>query len=122
MIPAAVVGLANQLMQAPRHLGIHSGGMVLTEEPVSQVCPVEPARMKVRTVSTTQPARARQGQRGTPLPARPVTPPHPPASDSPHSEARSTTHPNRWIGLSQGTAEPVGRGMPPFEPGADLRP
>ena len=45
-----MVELANQLMKAPRHLGIHSGGMVLTEEPVSQVCPVEPARMENRTV------------------------------------------------------------------------
>ena len=37
-------------MGAPRHLGIHSGGMVLTERPVSEVCPVEPARMEGRTV------------------------------------------------------------------------
>ncbi|PZF81974.1 error-prone DNA polymerase [Jiangella anatolica] len=49
-IPGAVVDLANQLMRAPRHLGIHSGGMVLTERPIGQVCPIEWARMKDRTV------------------------------------------------------------------------
>ncbi|WP_053205161.1 error-prone DNA polymerase [Jiangella muralis] len=49
-IPGPVVDLANQLMRAPRHLGIHSGGMILTERPIGQVCPIEPARMKDRTV------------------------------------------------------------------------
>src|SRR5439155_5364954 len=34
----------------PRHLGIHSGGMVICDRPVSEVCPVEPARMAKRTV------------------------------------------------------------------------
>lgn len=49
-IPAGVVKLANQLIGAPRHLGIHSGGMVLTEQPVGEVVPVEHARMENRTV------------------------------------------------------------------------
>ncbi|MBD5831466.1 error-prone DNA polymerase [Janibacter melonis] len=49
-IPAPVVELAEELLGAPRHLGIHSGGMVLTERPVSEVCPIEPARMQDRTV------------------------------------------------------------------------
>ncbi|SDS30539.1 error-prone DNA polymerase [Jiangella sp. DSM 45060] len=49
-IPGPVVDLANQLMRAPRHLGIHSGGMVLTERPIGQVCPIEWARMENRTV------------------------------------------------------------------------
>src|SRR4029453_15307326 len=49
-IPAPVVGLANQLMRAPRHLGIHSGGMILTERPIGEVCPIERARMDKRTV------------------------------------------------------------------------
>ena len=49
-IPGQVVDLANQLMRAPRHLGIHPCGMVLTREPVSQICPVEPGRMEGRTV------------------------------------------------------------------------
>src|SRR5690606_28961605 len=34
----------------PRHLGIHSGGMVLCDRPVIEVCPVEWARMEGRTV------------------------------------------------------------------------
>ncbi|MDT0200919.1 error-prone DNA polymerase [Nocardioides sp. AE5] len=49
-IPAPVVDLATQLLGAPRHLGIHSGGMVLTEQPISEVCPIERARMEKRTV------------------------------------------------------------------------
>ncbi|WP_152360703.1 error-prone DNA polymerase [Microlunatus speluncae] len=49
-IPEQVIALANELMGAPRHLGIHSGGMVLTDRPISEVCPIEPARMENRTV------------------------------------------------------------------------
>lgn len=49
-IPDEVVSLANEFMGAPRHLGIHSGGMVLTEQPVGEVCPIEHARMDGRTV------------------------------------------------------------------------
>ncbi|GAA5156243.1 error-prone DNA polymerase [Nocardioides marinquilinus] len=50
LIPAPVVELAEQLLGAPRHLGIHSGGMVLTERPIAEVCPIERARMDKRTV------------------------------------------------------------------------
>ena len=49
-VPAPVVALAEELMGAPRHLGIHSGGMVLTERPIGEVCPIERARMERRTV------------------------------------------------------------------------
>jgi len=49
-IPDNVVGLAKQVMKFPRHLGIHSGGMVLTKRPVGEVVPIEHARMKDRTV------------------------------------------------------------------------
>jgi error-prone DNA polymerase len=49
-IPALVVDLAMQVMKAPRHLGIHSGGMVLTDRPIGEVCPIEHGRMKDRTV------------------------------------------------------------------------
>src|SRR4051812_43719618 len=49
-IPEPVVDLANQLLRAPRHLGIHSGGMILTERPIGEVCPIERARMDKRTI------------------------------------------------------------------------
>lgn len=49
-IPQPVVDLAMQLLKAPRHLGIHSGGMVLTDRPVGEVVPIEHARMENRTV------------------------------------------------------------------------
>jgi error-prone DNA polymerase len=49
-IPAEVVDLAGELQHFPRHLGIHSGGMVLCDRPVVEVCPVEWARKEDRTV------------------------------------------------------------------------
>ncbi|GHE11952.1 error-prone DNA polymerase [Klenkia taihuensis] len=49
-IPPAVVEMAEQLLGFPRHLGIHSGGMVLTDRPVGEVCPIEHARKEQRTV------------------------------------------------------------------------
>jgi len=48
--PAAVIELAAQMQRLPRHLGIHSGGMVICDRPVGEVCPVEWARMPGRTV------------------------------------------------------------------------
>lgn len=49
-IPPDVLAYAGELLKAPRHLGIHSGGMVLTARPVGEVAPVEHARMPGRTV------------------------------------------------------------------------
>jgi error-prone DNA polymerase len=49
-IPAPVVDLAQQVLTYPRHLGIHSGGMVLTDRPVGEIVPIEHARMENRTV------------------------------------------------------------------------
>ncbi|WP_029287569.1 PHP domain-containing protein [Cellulomonas sp. HZM] len=49
-IPAQVVDLADRFLRLPRHLGIHSGGMVMCDRPVIEVCPVEWARMPGRTV------------------------------------------------------------------------
>jgi error-prone DNA polymerase len=49
-IPDAVLSLAAEVEHFPRHLGIHSGGMVMCDRPVIEVCPVEHGRMKDRTV------------------------------------------------------------------------
>lgn len=49
-IPETVLEYAGEVLKAPRHLGIHSGGMVLTARPVGEVVPVEHARMEKRTV------------------------------------------------------------------------
>ncbi|HWC39099.1 MAG TPA: error-prone DNA polymerase, partial [Acidimicrobiales bacterium] len=49
-IPPPVIGLAAQVENFPRHLGIHSGGMVICDRPVVEVCPVEWARMEGRSV------------------------------------------------------------------------
>ena len=48
--PVDVAELAAELEHAPRHLGIHSGGMVICDRPVVEVCPVEWARMENRSV------------------------------------------------------------------------
>ncbi|WP_030226458.1 error-prone DNA polymerase [Actinoalloteichus caeruleus] len=49
-LPERVLDLATQLEGFPRHLGIHSGGMVICDRPVGEVCPVEWASMADRTV------------------------------------------------------------------------
>lgn len=49
-IPDQVIEYATELLKAPRHLGIHSGGMVLTDRPVGEVVPVEHATKENRTV------------------------------------------------------------------------
>ena len=49
-IPGPVVDLAERMLRLPRHLGIHSGGMVLCDRPVIDVCPVGWATAPGRTV------------------------------------------------------------------------
>ncbi len=49
-LPDDVIQLATQFEGLPRHLGIHSGGMVMCDRPVIEVCPVEWGRMENRTV------------------------------------------------------------------------
>ena len=48
--PEPVRKLAEQLRGQPRHLGIHSGGMVICDRPIADVVPVEWARMEGRSV------------------------------------------------------------------------
>ena len=49
-IPPLVLELAAAIQDAPRHLGIHSGGMVICDRPIIEVCPVEWGRMQDRSV------------------------------------------------------------------------
>ncbi|MFB7677757.1 error-prone DNA polymerase [Kitasatospora purpeofusca] len=49
-VPEDVRALAAGLRGLPRHLGIHSGGMVLTRRPVAETCPTEWATMPGRSV------------------------------------------------------------------------
>lgn len=49
-IPEPVIDLATQIRNLPRHMGIHSGGMVICDRPIADVCPVEWARMENRSV------------------------------------------------------------------------
>jgi error-prone DNA polymerase len=49
-VPELVTTMAAQMLNRPRHLGIHSAGMVLCDRPVIEVCPIEWGRMPGRTV------------------------------------------------------------------------
>ncbi|SDT63809.1 error-prone DNA polymerase [Actinoplanes derwentensis] len=49
-IPDHVAAFATEVQDFPRHLGIHSGGMVICDRPIIEVCPVEWGRMPGRTV------------------------------------------------------------------------
>jgi error-prone DNA polymerase len=53
-LPADVVELAAEVEHFPRHLGIHSGGMVLCDRPVVEVCPVEWGRFQGREGATVR--------------------------------------------------------------------
>lgn len=48
--PPDVTELAGEILGMPRHLGIHSGGMVICDRPIADVCPTEWARMEDRSV------------------------------------------------------------------------
>ena len=48
--PEDVSHLAEKFRGQPRHLGIHSGGMVLCDRPIADVVPMEWARMEDRSV------------------------------------------------------------------------
>ncbi|WP_103530425.1 error-prone DNA polymerase [Streptomyces sp. SM11] len=49
-LPDDVRDLAAQLHTLPRHLGVHSGGMVLTRQPIGEIMPVEWATAEGRSV------------------------------------------------------------------------
>ncbi|MDE2571232.1 MAG: error-prone DNA polymerase [bacterium] len=48
--PALLFALCRRIDGYPRHLGIHSGGMLLTRDPLIEVAPVEWATMRDRSV------------------------------------------------------------------------
>ena len=49
-VPEPVLDIAEKLLRLPRHLGVHPGGMVLCDRPVTEVCPVRWAAMDNRSV------------------------------------------------------------------------
>jgi error-prone DNA polymerase len=53
-IPQPVIDLAKQVEHFPRHLGVHSGGMVICDRPIVEVCPIEWARFTGRPGATVQ--------------------------------------------------------------------
>ena len=60
-LPDDVLAMAAEVEHFPRHLGVHSGGMVLCDRPVVEVCPVEWARFTGRaggTIRSESPIRS----------------------------------------------------------------
>ncbi|MGH9005436.1 MAG: error-prone DNA polymerase, partial [Acidimicrobiia bacterium] len=57
-IPPRVLDLAAQVQGFPRHLGIHSGGMVIADRPLTEYCPVEWAAMEPKLASAVAGAGA----------------------------------------------------------------
>ncbi|MGH7736533.1 MAG: error-prone DNA polymerase [Candidatus Tyrphobacter sp.] len=49
-LPEPIASICDRLRTFPRHMGIHSGGMVLTRDPLVRVAPVEWATMRDRTI------------------------------------------------------------------------
>jgi error-prone DNA polymerase len=49
-LPEQLTSVVSQMLRLPRHLSIHSGGMVLCDRPIGEVCPVEWATMPGRSV------------------------------------------------------------------------
>jgi error-prone DNA polymerase len=49
-IPPLVAGLAAELLDTPRHLSLHSAGVVLADRPIVEICPVQWARTPGRSV------------------------------------------------------------------------
>ncbi|SPT52419.1 DNA polymerase III subunit alpha [Actinomyces bovis] len=49
-VPAQVLAVAKRLLRLPRHLGVHPGGMVLADRPITGVCPVRWAAIEGRSV------------------------------------------------------------------------
>jgi error-prone DNA polymerase len=47
---ALVERLTEEMEGFPRHLSIHSGGFTLSADPITEIVPVEPARMEGRTI------------------------------------------------------------------------
>ncbi len=49
-LPDNVKQIAMEIENNPRHLGLHVGGMVICDRPIHEVCPIEWARAKDRSV------------------------------------------------------------------------
>ena len=124
--PPRVLALAEQVEDFPRHLGIHSGGMVICDRPVIEVCPVEWARMKDRSVLQWDKDDCAAVGPGEVRPARPGHAHRPARGLRPH--ARSTAgldldladHPARGRrGLRHALPGRLGGRVPGREPGPD---
>jgi len=49
-LPSATRQIIEEIQGFPRHLSIHSGGFTLSQDPIIETVPVEPARMEGRTI------------------------------------------------------------------------
>ena len=126
-IPEPVIDLAQQIQGFPRHLGIHSGGMVICDRPVVEVCPVEWGRMENRIGPAVGQGRLRRRRPGQVRPARPGHAHRPPPGRRPHQgpprrRGRPGHHPAGGRGLRHAVRGRLGRRVPGREPGPDGHP
>ena len=108
----------------PRHLGIHPGGMVICDRPVAEVCPVEWARMKDRTVlqwdkDDCRGCRAREVRPARPRHARRAAPCDRHRGLVPRRRSRHGDDPPGRRRLRDALPRRFGRGLPGGEPSPD---
>ncbi len=126
-VPEPVMALARQIQGFPRHLGIHSGGMVICDRPVVEVCPVEWARMENRSVlqwDKDDCAAVGPGQDRPPGPrdAHRPAPGRRPRPGGPRGRRRPGHHPPGGRRLRDALPGRLGGRVPGREPGPDGHP
>ena len=122
--PKLALELAEQVLDFPRHLGIHSGGMVMADRPLTECCPIEWARMEDRSVlqwdkddcaaagpGEVRPARARD--------AHDAAPRRRPRARARRGRGRPRHHPPGARGLRAAERGRHHRRVPGGEPRAD---
>ena len=102
-VPVDVLELAGQIQDYPRHLGIHSGGMVICDRPVAQVCPVEWGTDGEPLGAAVGQGRLRRHGSGEVRPARARHAVRPALRGRPGARARAASRSTsrRWISRSR---------------------
>src|SRR5690606_744960 len=112
-IPEQVVELATQIAGLPRHLGIHSGGMVICDRPIADVCPDgQPQRSAVgqRRLCGNRSGEVRPARAGHALGAALRHRPGPRTQG--HRGGSGQNRPVRTRGVRDAAARRFGRGVP----------
>ena len=122
--PSSRSSSRTQVLDFPRHLGIHSGGMVMADRPLVEFCPVEWARMEDRSVLQWDKDDCAAAGPGEVRPARPrdahdAAPRGRPRPRARRRRGRPRHHPPGARGLRPAVRGRHHRRVPGGEPGAD---